>query len=342
MYNKMAGIAISLGLLAAAAAFSREGPQGAPQQEQGPQSQAGPSIQVQAQPAARHLWLRKVVAFLTVECQDGNQVVPVRGTAFFVSVEDKRLGDKRGFTYLVTNRHMTLPEKDGQPLSIRKISLRLNLKAPIGGSHSEEVVLPLEGGMRWYFPTDASVDLAVMPLHLAEERYDYVSVPDYIFATTDTFEWYGIGEGQEVLFAGFFYQFPGQKRIEPIIRQGVLAMVPDEEITTTLHRPGRLYLADVHVFGGNSGAPLFAKGAFRGRDLGGGKFSTGSFPLLGVVSGYIYETQDLHLKVATTLTGRANANSGISTIVPADELKALLDSAELRRLRDEQVERERK
>jgi hypothetical protein len=56
--------------------------------------------------------------------------------------------------------------------------------------------------------------------------------------------------------------------------------------------------------------------------------------LLGVVSGYFYETQDFTFQVATTLSGKANANSGISMIVPADELKALLDSPELQGQRD--------
>ena len=108
-------------------------------------------------------------------------------------------------------------------------------------------------------------------------------------------------------------------------------MMPDELLDTTLHKPGRLYLADVHVFGGNSGAPMFV-------NLGGlrnGRLAVGSsYLLLGVVSGYFSETADFKLQVATTLTGTTAANSGISIVVPADELKALLDSPEVREQRD--------
>jgi hypothetical protein len=41
--------------------------------------------------------------------------------------------------------------------------------------------------------------------------------------------------------------------------------------------------------------------------------------------------------LAATLTGTARANSGVSTIVPADELKTLLDGPALQKLRDEAV-----
>lgn len=141
-----------------------------------------------------------------------------------------------------------------------------------------------------------------------------------------------IAEGDPVLFAGFFYQYPGQKKIEPIVRQGIIAMMPDEELTTTLGRLGQVYLADVHVFGGNSGSPVLVN--LSGMRNGG--FLVGGFPyrLLGIVSGYYYETEDFHLETATTLSGTTNANSGISIVVPAEQLKQLLESPELRRQRD--------
>ena len=67
-----------------------------------------------------------------------------------------------------------------------------------------------------------------------------------------------------------------------------------------------------------------------------GTVRVGGFPFLflGVVSGYFYEAQDFSFQVATTLSGKANANSGISMVVPADDLKALLDSPELQAQRD--------
>ncbi len=340
--QKTIKFAVTSWLLVSTLVLCAQNPQGAAPQPQNTTPQAAQSTQPQAQqtPPPVSVLLKKVVAFLTVDYQDGNEVGQVRGTAFFVALEDKRLGENRAFIYLVTNRHMAEPEKDGRKLSIRKVSLRLNLKSAVAEKQSEEGTLPLGNGLRWYFPKDDAVDLAVMPLVPDEQKYDYAAFPVSLFATQGVIESEKIAEGDAVEFAGFFYQFPGQKKIEPIVRQGILAMMPDEELETTLGKPGRLYLADVHVFHGNSGAPMFVNvGGLRG-----GGLTLGGFPyrLLGVVSGYFYETEDFHLQVATTLAGTANANSGISIVVPVEELKALLDSAELRQQRDAAVPKQSK
>ena len=80
-----------------------------------------------------------------------------------------------------------------------------------------------------------------------------------MLATKDRIESASIDVGDNVIFAGYFYQFGGEKKIQPIVREGVLAMMPDEEIKTTLQKPGHLYLADVHAFHGNSGSPLLLR-----------------------------------------------------------------------------------
>ena len=107
-------------------------------------------------------------------------------------------------------------------------------------------------------------------------------------------------------------------------------MMPDEKLTTTLRKPGDIYLVDAHVFGGNSGAPIFVNTSPVG---------LGEYRLLGVVAGYYSETEDLRLEIATTLNGKLDANSGISLVVPAKELKALLDSPPLQTLRDSEAKR---
>src|SRR5436309_12803072 len=91
--------------------------------------------------------------------------------------------------------------------------------------------------------------------------------------------------------------------------------------------PRRVYLADIHVFEGNSGGPLFVNIAgYRN-----GSMTVGGFPyrLLGVVSGYFTEDTHFKLTVATTLEGKFQGNSGIAMVVPADELKQLLELPEL-------------
>src|SRR5271157_2673130 len=186
--------------------------------------------------------LKKTVGFLTVDYRDGDRVGQERGTAFFVFYEDKRLPENRGFIYLVTNRHMAQPRINGHVVSVLHASLRLNLRATGRGSQSAEGELPL-GQLHWYFPADEAVDLAVIPL-VPDDTVDYMPFPVSWFATKEVIATNNIAEGDAVLFAGFFYQFPGQKKIEPIVRQGILAMMPDEDLTTTLGRPGHLYLTD--------------------------------------------------------------------------------------------------
>jgi hypothetical protein len=154
-----------------------------------------------------------------------------------------------------------------------------------------------------------------------------------MLATKDVLEANRIHEGEPLSFAGFFYQFPGFKRIEPIVRQGIIAMMPDEQFPLVGH-PQHLYLADVHAFGGNSGAPVFINlgGTHENRMISGQEYR-----LLGVINGEIFDDENFNLKLTTTVTGSGKANGGVSTMVPADELKQLLDDAQLQRMRDDAI-----
>jgi hypothetical protein len=96
--------------------------------------------------------LKKVVAFLSLDVRDGLNKAQVRGTAFFVLYEDKRIGENGGFLYLVTNRHVAEPGEDGRRFVVDRFSIRLNLKTPVNDRQSEEGDLPVGKQVRWYFP----------------------------------------------------------------------------------------------------------------------------------------------------------------------------------------------
>ncbi len=288
-----------------------------------------------SQPPTFGQTLRKTGGFLTVKYLKDGASMQISGTCFFVFYEDKRLGENQGFRYLVTNRHMAVPGIErGDSYTVQRAFVRLNLRNPDAGKESEEAEVPLGAGMHWVFPADDSVDLAVLPAGPDTNRYDYVDVPASILATKDQVNTNNIDAGDNVVFAGYFVQFPGQKKIQPVVRQGVLSMMPEELMETTLRKPGHLYLADVHTFHGNSGSPMFVNiGGLRN-----GKLMFGpSFLLLGVVSGYYLEDANFKLTVATTLEGTLHGNSGISIVVPAYELKTVLDSRLLQGLRDASV-----
>jgi hypothetical protein len=69
-------------------------------------------------------------------------------------------------------------------------------------------------------------------------------------------------------------------------------VIPDEKLDTALKKPGNLYLGDVHVFGGNSGSPLFVNLS----GMRNGSLSLGTrYGLLGIVSGFYHEDSNLQL-----------------------------------------------
>jgi hypothetical protein len=299
---------------------------------QAPQATAQPQSASSTQsPTAQ---LRKAVGLLKVRYSENGTTMESSGTCFFVMYEDKRVaGGKGGFVYLVTNRHVAAPGvEDGHPYRIVWTKIRMNQRGERAASEDEMV--PVGRQLRWYFPADDSVDLAVMSTKPDESKYDYVSIPTSVFATRDIVEQQQVSEGDSVLFTGYFYQFPGMRKFEPILREGVLAMIADEPMETTLKKPGSLYLAELHVFGGNSGSPVLVNlGGIRNGGIRAGY----DYRLLGIVSGYYHEDADLTLTVATTYKGKLEQNSGISMIVLVDKLKELLDSPALQAQRDSEI-----
>lgn len=275
--------------------------------------------------------IRKSVAFIRLKCKEGGQEFDVRGTGFFLSYPDQRLPNGRTFLYLVTNRHVALCiNDDGRAMNVESISIRLNRKLPNGETISEENFLNPLGNVRWFLPTDPSIDLAVVPLVPDPNRFDYLSVPFSMLAGSEMLKERRVTEGEPVFFAGFFYQFPGETRMEPIVRRGIIAMMPKDKVPF-VGNPEKVYLADMHVFGGNSGSPAFINlGGIRENVV----LPAEDYKLLGVVNANLSEDENFNLQLTTTIQGKARANSGISTIVPADDLKELLNCPELQSLRD--------
>jgi hypothetical protein len=167
--------------------------------------------------------------------------------------------------------------------------------------------------------------------------YDFQRLSIEQLLSAETIEKDHIVPGDRLLTVGYFFLYAGLHEIQPILREGVLAMLPDGPMTATTCKSGSVYLADVHVTPGNSGSPIFIIPAL---GLGASVFMSGvpsAFGLLGVVSGYMQETSNLTLRASTTWEASVQANSGVSVVVPAQQLKDLLESPELRALRDEAV-----
>jgi hypothetical protein len=278
--------------------------------------------------------VRKCVTFIQLLCKEGGQEFDVRGTGFFISYPDPRLGNEGSFVYLVTNRHVAQCWNDsGHPMQVERISIRLNRRQAEGDSIAQDLFLNPYGNVPWVLPQDDSVDLAVLPFLPDQNRFDFKLIPSSILAGKDVLAQQRITEGEPVFFAGFFYQFPGAKRMEPIVRQGIIAMMPQDKVPF-VGTAQRVYLADLHVFGGNSGSPAFINlGGFHGNRIS----ASEDYRLLGVVNGEVSEDEHFNLELTTTLKGTGKGNSGVSTIVPSDEVKALLDDPRLQTIRDGEI-----
>lgn len=276
--------------------------------------------------------IRKSVTFIKLRCSDAGQEFDVRGTGFFVSYPDPRLPNDGSFNYLVTNRHVALCWNDlGHPMQVESIGITLNGRDSPDGIFSQDVSLNDHGNIPWIIPQDDSVDLAVIGLALNPSVCDFVQIPLSLFASNVDLKRWRVTEGEPIFFAGFFYQFPGRERMEPIVRQGIISMMPSDKVPFG-GMAEQVYLADAHAFGGNSGSPVFFNlGGFREGNIMAGD----DYHLLGVVNGMLTEDENFNLQLAATLKGKASANSGISTIVPADELRALLDDPRLQKMRDD-------
>jgi len=209
----------------------------------------------------------------------------------------------------------------------------VNLKVPVAGNRAKLVPLPPESPFQWHFPADNSIDLAVIAFPSIAE-YDAVPISMPLFLTQDVWKTFRIGPGDKVLTCGYFMHYAGAHQFQPIIREGSLAMVPDDVMAVPIGGSAKIYLADLHIIPGNSGSPLFLAPAFT---LGGlVTDSKGGLPygLIGVVSGYMWEDNQLTLHAASDYGATIHANSGIAMVVPIDQLKDLLFSPELQSERD--------
>lgn len=268
-----------------------------------------------------------------------------RGTGFLVGYPDSRLKRQPGdvgprlFRYLVTNHHMTQPGIEyGKPCKIVRSTILLNHKAdpthasPYGETNRTDRILT------WITPVDSSVDLAVAAIGFDDKQYDHVLIPTTAFVSDDEIKNHKVVEGDPVLFAGLFTQtFDQLHTLEPIVRSGSLALIPEGLLQFTLDKkPGHVYLAEVHAFGGNSGSPIFVDPTkFQGTIVAGANFK-----LLGVISEEVFENSDLTLTLVSSISGNIAANSGVSVVVPVSELVKLLDDPGLSAGRSQVVAQE--
>lgn len=259
--------------------------------------------------------LKQIVAFIYTPESEAHQEVGDKfqpsGTAFFVALKNER-NPETGFIYLVTAKHAIQTENKE---IFKNIAIRLNKRS--GGSILQVVPLSGEGAFSVYLhPHDPDADVAVIPIALDLEIFEYKFWLPEIIPTRSMLNDNNIYEGDDVFFIGLFWQFllvpDKNKRNIPVVRFGRVAVVTDEKIPVMDKEEIKLldlYLIEAQSFGGNSGSPVFIY------------TSRGKLLLAGLISGHFSEAI------------YRSENVGIAKVVPAYKIYEILFSDELRAIR---------
>lgn len=264
--------------------------------------------------------IKKSVTFIFVPDDSGG--LQPQGTGFFVGVKNE-LNQSVSNIYFVTAKHVL---QDQQGNYIPEIIIRLNTLD--GGS--QLIKIP-RSEIAIFEHADKDVDLAVFACLPDINIYDFKFIPDDLIANKNKIAELDIAEGDDVFFAGLFVSHIGQKRNQPIIRFGKVALIPEEKIewkeTNKSPRLMELYLLECQSFAGNSGSPVFFQ-LDRLRQPG-QLTMQGQIFLAGLLTGSFLQGNEVqqHADASSKLTLWQNA--GIAAVTPADKLHEILFSPEL-------------
>ena len=166
------------------------------------------------------------------------------GTVFFINITDGGLK----FCYMVTAKHVA------EALEGSDCVLRVNSR------EGHAVILEASATKWWYHPSESAVvDSAVAPLAPLTRDFDIATISHTLFATPEVIQEYEFGIGDEVYVSGLFTRVTRTARIQPVVRTGTIAMMPDEKIEFSTIGLIEAYLIETKSFGGLSGCPVFAR-----------------------------------------------------------------------------------
>ncbi len=194
-------------------------------------------------------------------------------------------------------------------------------------------------GDYWEHPDDG-VDIAVFRSpHYGETKY--VAFPRDLIATRDTLREEDIAQGDRIVFPALLVNFMGSARNFPVLRNGAIALLPDEKVpmqynvgAKMIRTQQEVLLLDATSIPGASGAPIFL---WPGPRIKGNTYILGGVKphLLGIMHGFYpaapRDLVDVHIVAATKMYAE---NSGIAIAFPSwrldeilkrDDLKARMD-----------------
>ncbi len=254
---------------------------------------------------------RKCTTYLLVDGRNPETSAIERrlvGTAFFTTVSNSRGAE---IIYAVTAQHILDMTEDMGPLFVRMNTFTgyWDFEAP----HS-----------RWV--RHESTDVAVVRVGVPHDA-DLLSLHQNFLLTDQMVIDHKVGPGDELFFTGLFSEHPGRTRVIPIMRFGMLSMMPHEPITVKDLRVAKeidAYLVEARSWGGHSGSPAFV---YYPADRMGNSISVATrLPvfLLGLVQSHYEIKSDVELTGDLLGTGQVPINAGIAAVVPSQKIIDLL------------------
>ena len=268
------------------------------------------------------------------------------GSGFFV----EHRGRLATNTYFVTAGHVAsnlldhFREKPSLELRVRSgdiapkaMGLRISL-------------CPQEGHAYWLRHPSPAVDLAAFPVSLPENdkkeqgicpvvwdssrekslTVGFTVPTDAPYLLTQPFlDAYEVVPGREVVMLGAIAHLQGNladpKEFLVSYRRGIISAMPSCDLWFSFGGYTRMFIVDCPVLPGDSGGPVFVS---VGETLAGGQVIGGTPHLLGVAVSALDARKLLSGEGASShLVGE---NSGLSLVVPAEQLAELLEDAEIR------------
>lgn len=188
-----------------------------------------------------------------------------------------------------------------------------------------------KSGDFWEHP-DSGVDIVVFrSQHFKATTYQ--PLPLDLVASTDVFKADGIQTTDRVIFPSLLVNFMGSSRNYPVIRDGTIALIPDEDVpmkykvgSRDIETKQEVIFLEATSIPGASGSPILL---WPGPRLKNGAFAIGGQRplLLGVMHGFYPSMPRDIIEVIETKTRNVFAeNSGIAIVFPSWKILEIINS----------------
>jgi len=234
------------------------------------------------------------------------------GTGFLVGRFFEVENDKNQYhVFIVTNKHVLEDQKS--------IIVRFN-PLPSASGVATDYAINLDNA-NWIEHPSEDVDVAVISIDVTVlqkqgRKFAWFRSDQDLLRIKEMAE-SGVSEGDFIYALGFPMGIVDPDRQYVISKGGTIARIRD-----VLEGYGKIFIADISVFPGNSGSPIVSKPEFTCIQ---GTKSVDSAKLIGIVNSYIPYTDEAISKQTKMVRVTFEENSGLAKVIPTDFVMETID-----------------